>query len=164
MNLSIQCIVFCALFTLIILPAQYKNPITMIMSYPPNIIKRVESLPEYQGHIKQNEKAHLTKKLFGLIFFVFVLSLIAYYSGCRDFKSTFIHVFTLFFTVNLFDLVILDWGIFCHSQKLRIPGTEDMEKEYKDYFFHFKGFLIGNTLGIIVALLSGGLIHLIINL
>ena len=42
-------------------------------------------------------------------------------------------LFTLFFAVNLYDLVVLDWGIFCHSRKLRIPGTEDMEKEYKNY-------------------------------
>ena len=36
-------------------------------------------------------------------------------------------------------------GIFCHSKKLRIPGTEDMEKEYKDYFFSCKRCFYGNT-------------------
>ena len=70
-----------------------------------------------------------------------MFSAVAYFSGCRDFKSTFFHVLILFLVVNLFDLFVLDMGIFCHSKKLRIPGTEDMEKEYKDYSFHVKGVL-----------------------
>ena len=60
-----------------------------------------------------------------------VLSGSAYLSGCRSFNTTFIHVFIVFFVVNIYDLIILDWGIACHSKKLRVPGTEHMEKEYK---------------------------------
>lgn len=56
------------------------------------------------------------------------------------------------------DLIVLDWGG-CHSKKLRISGTEDMEKEYKDYMFHVRGACIGIVLGLIVALLSGCIIH-----
>ena len=160
--LLIQCIVCCLLFTLIILPAQYKDPISMIMSYPPKIRERVESLPQYKETIKQREKSHFSKKIFGLLFFVIVLSGVAYFSGCRSFSTTFVHVFTLFLVVNFYDLVVLDWGIFCHSKKLQIPGTEDMEKEYKDYMFHVKGAGVGVLLGLVVAVLSGGLIHLIL--
>lgn len=161
MMLFIECVVCCLLFTLVILPAQYKDPINMIMSYPPKIRKRVEELPQYKGTIKQREKSHVSKKIFGMIFFVMVLSGVAYLSGCRSFSTTFIHVFLLFFAVNIYDLIVLDWGIFCHSKKLRIPGTEDMEKEYKDYVFHAKGACIGMALGLVVALLSGCMIHLI---
>lgn len=160
MVLFIECVVCCVLFTLIILPAQYKNPISMIMSYPPEIIKRVESLPQYKGTIKQKERAHISKKIAGLVFFVFLLSGVAYWSGCRSFGAAFGHVFTLFLAVNLYDIIVLDWGIFCHSKKLRIPGTEDMEKEYRNYMFHVKGAGIGIVLGLIVALLSGCVIRL----
>ncbi|MDE6389428.1 MAG: hypothetical protein K2L82_16735 [Lachnospiraceae bacterium] len=159
MSLFIQCVVCCLLFTLAILPAQYKDPINMIMSYPPKIRQRVEELPQYKGAIKQREKAHVGKKIFGLIFFVIALSGCAYLSGCRRFSTTFMHVFILFFVVNIYDLIVLDWGIFCHSKKLRIPGTEDMEKEYKDYMFHVRSACIGIVLGLIVALLSGCIIH-----
>jgi len=162
MVLFIQCVVFCVFFTLVILPAQYKDPINMIMSYPPGIRKRVEELPQYKGIIKQREKAHIGKKVFGIIFFVLVLSGISYSSGCRSFGATFVHVFTLFFVVNMYDLLVLDWGIFCHSKKLRIPGTEDMEKEYKDYMFHVRGACIGIALGVVVAVLSGWIIHVLV--
>jgi len=160
MILLIECVVLCILFTLIILPVQYKNPIRMIMSYPPNVIKRVEVLPQYKDVIKQEEKKHVGKKIFGVFFFAFVLAIVAYLSGCRDFATTFIHVFVLFAVVNLYDLIVLDWGVFCHSQKLRIPGTEDMDADYKDYLFHVKGALIGTLLGVIVSLLSGVLVYI----
>lgn len=159
MMLLMQCVVACTLFTALILPAQYKDPIQMIMSYPPEIIRRVETLPQYEGMIKKREKKHMMKKLFGLAFFVFLFAVVAYASGCRDFTDTFIHVFTIFFAVNLYDMVVLDWGIFCHSRKLRIPGTEDMDKAYKNKWFHARGAVIGCLLGLVVAGLSGCIVH-----
>ena len=160
MGLFFQCVVSCILLTLVILPAQYKDPINMIMSYPPEIIKRVEELPQYKDTIKQREKSHISKKIGGLIFFVILFSIVAYFSGCRSFWTAFVHIFTLFATVNIYDLIVLDWGIFCHSKKLRIPGTEDMEKEYKNYAFHVRGAAIGFALGLVVALFSGCILHL----
>ena len=160
MILAIECVVLCVIFTLIILPAQYKDPMVMIMSYPPNVIKRVEQLPQYAGCIKQKEKKHISKKIFGLFFFAVLLAIVAYFSGCREFVDTFFHVFMLFFVVNIYDMVVLDWVIFCHSKKLRIPGTEDMDKDYTDYFFHVKGAIKGTVLGIIVAILSGVIVFL----
>lgn len=68
----------------------------------------------------------------------------------------------LFFVVNIYDMLVLDWGIFCHSKKLRILGTEDMDKDYKDYLFHAKGAMKGTVIGIIVAILSGVMIFLAI--
>lgn len=66
----------------------------------------------------------------------------------------------LFFAVNIYDMLVLDWGIFCHSKKLRIPGTEDMDEDYKDYLFHARGAIKGTVMGMIVAILSGVIILL----
>lgn len=63
MLLAIECMIACIIFALIILPTQYKNPIKYIMSYPPEIRKRVESLPEYKNTVKSTEKGHILKKL-----------------------------------------------------------------------------------------------------
>lgn len=160
MILAIECIVLCIVFTLMILPAQYKDPIIMIMSYPPNVIKRVEQLPQYQGCIKEREKKHLVKKIFGVFLFAGLLATVAYFSGCREFLDTFFHVFMLFFVVNLYDMLVLDFGVFCHSKKLRIPGTEDMDKDYKDYLFHVKGAMKGIIIGVVVAILAGVIVWL----
>ena len=69
MILVIECVILCIVFTLIILPVQYKDPMVMIMSYPPNVIKRVEQLPQYAGCIKEREKKHIAKK--NIWFFLF---------------------------------------------------------------------------------------------
>ncbi|MBE6114915.1 MAG: hypothetical protein E7191_07545 [Erysipelotrichaceae bacterium] len=59
-------------------------------------------------------------------------------------------------------MIVLDLGLFCHSKRLRIPGTEDMEKEYTDPWFHVRGACVGVLLGIIVSLLAGGMMYVLI--
>jgi len=58
------------------------------------------------------------------------------------------------FVFNLYDLLILDWLLFCTIQPraMVLPGTEGMAG-YRDYRFHFIGFLKG--LGFCAA---GGLV------
>ncbi len=162
MILLIECVICCALFTILALRAIYKDPISVIMSYPPAIIKRVEELPQYKDTIKRREKAHIMGKLVAIVVFVFLLAFLAYISGCRTFAATFKHVFLLFFVVNFYDFLVLDWGHFCHSKKVRIPGTEDMVKEYQNPWFHLRGACKGMIIGGFVALLSGGVIQLVL--
>lgn len=161
MLLAIECMIACIIFAVIILPTQYKDPIKYIMSYPPEIRKRVESLPEYKNSIKRTEKGHILKKLVAVIVFITLLSAVAYFSGAKRFQTAFFHVFILFFAVNLFDVIVLDIGVFCHSKKLRIAGTEDMDKEYKNYLFHIKGAIKGIVLGIVISLLSASIVYIV---
>ena len=161
MILVIECVITCIIFAGIILPTQYKNPIKYIMSYPPEIRKRVESLPQYKDSIKGTEKGHILKKLIAIFIFIVLLSAVAYFSGAKTFQTAFLHVFILFVVVNLFDMLVLDIRIFCHSKKLRIPGTEDIDEEYKNYLFHVKGAIKGVGLGIVISLLSACIVELI---
>lgn len=161
MLLPIECAIACIIFAVIILPTQYKDPVKYVMSYPPEIRKRVGSLPQYKNSIKRTEKGHILKKLIAVFIFIPLLAAVAYYSGAKSFKTAFIHVFILFLSVNLFDVIVLDIGVFCHSKKLRIAGTEDMDKEYKNYLFHVKGGIKGIVLGIVIALLSVGVVQVV---
>jgi hypothetical protein len=79
----------------------------------------------------------------------------------KSFFSAYFHVFVLLFTVNIFDMLVLDIGLFCRSKKLRIPGTEDMDKEYRNPWFHVFGALKGTAIGAVVALISGGFTYVI---
>lgn len=143
------------------MPTQYKDPVKYIMSYPPEIRKRVESLPEYKNSIKRTEKKHILKKLIAVFVCVTLLSAVAYFSGAKTFQAAFLHVFILFLAIDLFDVIVLDIGVFCHSKKLRIAGTEDMDKEYKNYLFHVKGGIKGIILGVVVSLLSACIIYIV---
>lgn len=58
----------------------------------------------------------------------------------------------LFFFVNLWDLVVLDWVGFAliDPQNPPIPSTEGA-KGYRDYAFHFYAFLKGCLMGLVFA-------------
>ena len=155
MILTIECIIISILFSLGIFIPLYKNPVGQIMSYPAKIRKRVESLPQYQNSIKKQEKKHLTIKILAIFVFALILCVIAYFSGAKTFTEVFKHVFIIFLVVNLYDLFIMDLLIFRNVKAFRIPGTEDMDKEYKECWHHIRGAFIGIGIGIVVALLSG---------
>ena len=55
---------------------------------------------------------------------------------------------------NIFDLIILDWLFFCTIQPrpMVLPGTEGMAA-YRDYRFHFIGFLKGLGFTVVGSLL-----------
>jgi hypothetical protein len=161
MILAIESIVACLILTIVILPMQYKNPIALVASYPPEIRKRLESLPEYADSLPKAQKSHIIWKVVFSIFCVIALAFVAYYSGKRNFASAFIHIFIIFFSVNIYDMLILDIGVFCHDKRLRIKGTEDMDAEYKNSAHHIYGAIKGTGIGLVAALLSAGLVELL---
>lgn len=89
MLLAIECMIACIIFAFIILPTQYKNPIKYIMSYPPEIRKRVESLPEYKNTVKSTEKGHILKKLIAVFVCITLLAAVAYFQELRNLKQHF---------------------------------------------------------------------------
>lgn len=161
MALFIQCIILCIVFTLLILIPQFKNPVSQITSYPSAIRKRVESLPQYKNSLSQTKKKSIVRKIVGTLVAVIFLALLAYFSGKTTFISVFIHVFVLFFTVNMYDLIVLDFLIFPNSKKVIIPGTEDMIAEYKNPLHHIKGACKGTLIGVVAAILAASLVVLI---
>lgn len=157
----IESIILCALFTIAVPFKLMRDPIKGIMSYPTAIRRRVESLPQYQGTIRQEERAHMGKKLAFVPIVAAVLAVLGWLSGAHTFFPAFLHGFGLFMVVNLFDLVVLDWLWFCRSPKVRLPGTEDMEKEYRDPWFHLRGFAKGIVIGLFISLLAAGMTALV---
>ncbi|BDF09862.1 hypothetical protein CE91St49_32920 [Emergencia timonensis] len=121
----------------------------------------MERLPQYAGVIQKIERRHIAVKICAVFLFAIVLGLTAYFSGAKTFNSAYVHVFMLFLAVNVYDVVVLDIGLFCHSKKLRIPGTEDMEQVYRDPWFHVIGGLKGILIGAVTALLSACIVQIL---
>ena len=160
MMLFIQCLTACVLFTVLILPAQYRNPLSQFASYPTAIKKRVYELPKYKDFIASVEQKNWKRKIAGAFLVAVFLGGVAYFSGKRTFEMAFYHVFVLFFAVNMYDLIVFDLIIFCHSRKLMIPGTEDMKEEYKDPKHHILGAAKVCAIGTVVALVSAAFVIL----
>lgn len=160
MLLFIQCIVLCIIFSLIILPSVFSNPLNHLKSYPKAIRQRVQSLPEYNDKITKAGLKDILRKIIGAILVVIGLTTICYYSNATTFKSAFIHSFVLFQSVNIFDVIVLDIIIFCNSKKVIIKGTEDMHSDYKNKMHHIIGGFYGLGLGLIISLIVASLIML----
>ena len=75
----IESIIFCILFSIGILLPLAKNPVGQIMSFPVEIRRRVESLPQYKDSIKKKEKRHIWIKILGTFTFVIILAVTAFF-------------------------------------------------------------------------------------
>jgi len=160
MALLIQCAALCVIFTFLILPPLFKNPLSQITSYPPAIRARVERLPQYNDVLKSTKKKNVMRKITGALVATAAAGLLAFVSGKTTFIPVFIHVFVLFMAVNIYDLVIFDLIVFAHSKKVIIPGTEDMTAEYKNPLHHIKGAGKGLVISIIAAAISGSIVEI----
>ena len=161
MILIIESIVLCGLFFLMVF-LMSRNPIKQLYNYPPAIQERVKSLEEYKNQIP-TKKNKIWVKLIASVLFIAVLSLmLRYVNGYTSFLEGFGYGFLLWTVVNLFDAIVLDIIWFCHDPRFVIKGTEDMVRDYHDYWFHIKGFFIGEALALVVCALAGLIIQFVL--
>ena len=158
MVLLIEGIILCVAFTLMVFIISRK-PINTLYNYPPRIQERVKSLDEYKDSIP-TQKNKLAAKLVACVLFVVILSLILrFINGYTTFPEAFGYGFLLWTIVNLWDVIVLDIIWFCHDPRFVFKGTEDMVQDYHDYWFHIKGFFIGEVLALVICALSGLVVH-----
>lgn len=161
MIIVFESVVLCLLFTLMVY-IMSRVPIKTLYNYPPAIQERVKSMDEYKNLIP-TQKNKAEAKIGASILFVIILSLILrFVNGYTTFLKAFRYGFLLWTIVNLWDLIVLDILWFCHDPYFVFRGTEDMVEVYHDYWFHFKGFLIGECLALIVCALAGLVVQFIL--
>ena len=161
MIIVIESVVLCLVFTLMVYFIS-REPIKSLYNYPPKIQERVKSLPEYKDKIP-TQKNKLSAKLGACVLFIVVLSLILrYVNGCTTFLQAFGTGFLLWTAVNLWDALVLDILWFCHDPHFVLKGTEDMVADYHDYWFHIKGFFIGEALALVVCALAALVVQFVL--
>ena len=161
MIILIESIVLCALFTLMVY-IMSREPIKTLYNYPPKIQERVKSLDEYKDKIPTQENKVAAKLLASVIFLAIICVILRYINGYTTFLESFEYGFLLWTIVNLYDAIVLDIIWFCHDKYFVFKGTEDMTDEYHNYWFHIKGFFIGEGLALIIYALAGIIIHFIL--
>ena len=161
MIIVIESIVLCAMFTIMVY-AISREPIKTLYNYPPNIQKRVKSLDEYKDKIPTQENKVIAKVFASILFLIIICVVLRYINGYKTFIESFGYGFLLWTIVNLYDAIVLDIIWFCHDKHFVFKGTEDMVKEYHNYWFHIKGFFIGELLALIICGLAGVIIQFIL--
>lgn len=161
MIIVIESIILCAVFTIMVY-IMSRNPIKTLYNYPSKIQEKVKSLEEYKDQIP-TIKNMLAAKITASIFIIIIISLILrYINGYTTFIEGFGYGFLIWTIVNIYDAFIIDICWFCQSPYFIFKGTEDMKKEYQNYWFHIKESLKGEVIALVVCFIVGLIIQFIL--
>lgn len=152
-------LIYCGLTTAALLVIGLKSSRLMLQDYPKSIQNAT------------TPKTKLEKKqtiLFGIPFLTVLVGYPLWFgfsiaTGNTGYWTLVEHIYILAMIGNVFDLLVLDWLVICFitPQLIVIPGTEG-NTGYKDYLFHFRGFLKGVLITFVLSLILACIVKLLI--
>lgn len=161
MLIIIESILLCLLFTIMVY-IMSKDPIKTLYNYPPKIQERVKSLKEYKDKIPTTSNKIFAKIVASIIIIIIISLILRYINGYKTFIEGFGYGFLLWTIVNIYDALIIDICWFCQNKRFVFKGTEDMIKEYHNYWFHIKESLKGEVIALIICTIVGLIIEFIL--
>ena len=161
MIIIIESILLCLLFTIMVY-IMSKDPIKTLYNYPPKIQERVKSLKEYKDKIPTTSNKIFAKSVASIIIIIIISLILRYINGYKTFIEGFGYGFLLWTIVNIYDALIIDICWFCQNKRFVFKGTEDMIKEYHNYWFHIKESLKGEVIALIICTIVGLIIEFIL--
>ncbi|MCR5794042.1 MAG: hypothetical protein K6G61_01670 [Solobacterium sp.] len=138
-------------------------PWEMVHEYPEDIRQKT-TLEDPTDEQKKNARLY-GGLVSAALFLILALFPVLY---CKNMPVSFLQVFfytwIIAFTWNVVDLIVVDWLLVCTVTPdwLVLPGTEGC-RGYKDYRFHFTGFLQGCIYISVTAFLMAGLAYLVLK-
>lgn len=157
----IECVAALVLFTGAIMIPLCRNPIWWIHDYPKDIQEKYfETNERIPTHILSAPV--LIKKGLALLLALAVFVGLVLLAGANSFLSAFLASYGIWLLIDWYDCFFLDWVLFANVKRIRLPGTEHMDKEYHQKKYHFVRSVIGMGLGLIPCLLCGVIVMLIL--
>ena len=152
-NLLTDGLLTSVVFTLIIGGIVWYNPRLMLQDFPADIKALVPPKTAAEKRLSNLLMIPTMAVFIGLPLYQ-VLALKASTGGTLPFWTMFLYAYGIFFIVNLWDLVVMDWigmRLFVNPQKPPFPGSEGAAG-WRDDAFHFRGFLKGCVIGLVMML------------
>ncbi len=134
------------------------NPRYELKSYPQEIVETVEP------QTKTEKKAFLILAIPMLVIIISYLisSVLNTYNSSSTFLTIFLHYYVVLMIWNVVDLLIVDWLIFCTiNPDFIVISTTKGNKAYKNYKYHFVGFIKGIFFSIVFAWLLSLIVFII---
>jgi hypothetical protein len=149
---------YVALATIFLLFLAIYNPRLMLQDYPPDIQEIVP--PKTDAEKQQSLWLGLPVLLILFIFPIYATFAFQTQSGGEaGFLSLWVFAFGIAFAFNLWDWLVLDWLLFCTlTPKRFVISVSESHPAYKDYFFYFRGFLIGTVFSAVMGLIAAGIV------
>lgn len=131
----VECLVISVLFSIMVVTTLNKDPVNMIVNSEYYRSQGLEAKKE-----KLTAKNYIAKVIFMLVALVVIIGL-AYLAGARTFLDGFIAAACYCLAIFAVDTFIIDWIFFARVKRWRLPGTEHMDREYAQKWFHVKDCL-----------------------
>ena len=142
---------------LLLLGILWINPEILLKDYPPDIQAKYGPMSDRSKRQRLPVAVILGAVVLGVVAASFV-EVRANSGGHIPFLTAFVHLFVMSSLFNLVDLLILDWPLVAMRPSfIVLPGTEGLAG-YRDYGFHFRGFLIGTVLVLVTTVLIAGVV------
>lgn len=159
-----QCLPYALIYTtltgLSLLLLARLNPEIFLDDYPPDV--KAKYGPMCAKTRQQRNIFGIPVLLFMVGYPIFAITQITQ-NNPAAFGQIFAELLFIYTFFNLFDLIVLDWLIFCTLQPrlFVLPGTEGMAG-YKDYAFHFWASVKGQIGLTLFSLIGAGVMAVIL--
>lgn len=150
----IEIILMCLIFFILVIGLLLISPKSFIGDYPPEI---QEEYYRSQNQKKDREKNSLgmkIKKIISLIAFTFIFAWMLHISGAKSFLEGLLLSYLFMIVLFAWDTFFLDWVLFANIKKIRLLGTEKMDKEYHQKWFHVKACIPMVPVFVVMGVLS----------
>ena len=137
----LECIMMCALFGVSILGMLLVNPVSFIGDYPPEIQAQYYSSQHKVAVKERMTFLTILRKSIAIIACLFLFAWMAHRAGAETLVEGLLLVYGYMLVLAAFDTCFLDWVLFTNIKRVRLPGTEDMDREYHQKWFHVKAML-----------------------
>lgn len=134
-------VIMLAVFYVLVFGMLLINPVSFISDYPPEIQERYYRTQHKEAAREKLTGIMLAKKIIALIAFAFLFAWMAHLAGAETFWQGLWTVYSYMLILTAFDTFFIDWVVFPNVMRVRLPGTEDMDKEYHQKWFHVKVIL-----------------------
>ena len=144
MNISVfivECIIMAMVFGIFVFGLLLISPLTFISDYPPEIQEEYYRSQQKEAAEKTLTKIMAVKKIAAVLVLLFLFAWMAHKAGAETFIQGMLAVYGYMIVLAVFDTCFLDWILFANIRRIRLPGTEHMEKAYHQKWFHVKVML-----------------------
>lgn len=137
----IECIIMATAFGVLVFGLLLVSPLSFISDYPPEIQEEYYRSQHKEATKKPLSTIMAVKKISALLVLVLLFAWMAHKTGAATFVQGLLAVYGYMLVLAVFDTCFLDWILFANVRRIRLPGTEHMEKEYHQKWFHVKVML-----------------------
>ncbi len=137
----LECVVMCAVFGVFVFGMLLVNSVSFIGDYPPEIQAQYYSSQHKEAVKEKMTFLTILRKVIGIIAFLFLFAWMAHIAGAETFVDGLLLVYGYMIVLAAFDTCFLDWVLFANMKRVRLPGTEYMDREYHQKWFHVKVML-----------------------